>query len=80
MDIESIKQQMKMTLNESIIPSNRKGAFLTVYDGKNITSAVAIRINDHWELEGNVNVTPHNKIPGHYHPLVEGEVKIRATW
>lgn len=73
MDLESIKKQMKMTLSESIIPNDHKGAFLTVFDGKQLATAVATRINGHWELEGNVNFVPGHK-------GVTGEVKVRATW
>jgi len=73
MDLESIRKQMKMSLNESIIPEGHKGAFLTVYDGKSLATAVATNIGGHWQLEGDVKFVPGHK-------GVEGEVKIRATW
>jgi hypothetical protein len=72
--LDDVKQQMKTSLNESIIPKDHKGAFLTVYDGKQLVSAVAVNLNGHWELSGEIGLHPVGK------KEVEGQVKIRATW
>lgn len=73
-NLKSIKEQMKISLNDSIIPVGHTGAFLTVYDGKQLVSTVATNLNGHWELSGSFGFHPGNNKD------MVGEVKIRATW
>lgn len=73
MDLDSIREQMKMTLSDSIIPAEKTGAFVTVYDGKQLITAVATRINGTWEIEGHLGFIKGSK-------NLNGGIKVRATW
>lgn len=72
--LEDVKKEMKVSLNESIIPKDHKGAFVTVFDGHQLVSSVAVNLNGHWELSGNIGLHPASG------KNIEGQVKIRATW
>jgi hypothetical protein len=74
-DIDSIRRMMATSLNnDSIIPPDAKGAFVTVYDGHHLVSTVATNLNGNWELSGSFGFHPGSKKD------IVGEVKIRATW
>ncbi len=69
----ALKSIVERTLNQDInIPDGHKGAFVTVVDANGLRTVIASKINNTWNVYGDIGYHPHTGL--------EYGVTVKATW